>query len=146
MANARPVDANALFRSLSDWQLSLASLTGEPDATKNMVAYDVLEKVMEAIKEAPTVEPTVWHDGLPPEHNSAFAYLLGTNKWSEAMFKSLSDDVLLTIEVTDGILKPERMTVVCHTVDGQWRGLPSIVQCKPIAWAEMPAPFMEGQT
>ena len=50
----RPIDANALKRYFSDEQMKCVSVD-ELDYTLNALTYDVLESVIEAIDNAPTM-------------------------------------------------------------------------------------------
>ena len=51
----RPIDANALKRYFSDEQMKCVSVD-ELDYTLNALTYDVLENVIKAIDNAPTIE------------------------------------------------------------------------------------------
>lgn len=51
----RPIDANALKRYFSDEQMKYVSID-ELDYTLNALMYDVLESVIKAIDNAPTIE------------------------------------------------------------------------------------------
>lgn len=51
----RPIDANALKRYFSDEQMKYVSVD-EADYTFNAVMFDVLESVIKAIDNAPTIE------------------------------------------------------------------------------------------
>ena len=51
----RPIDANALKRYFSDKQMEYVSVD-EADYTFNAVMFDVLECVINAIDNAPTIE------------------------------------------------------------------------------------------
>ena len=53
--NIRPIDANALKRYFSDEQMKYVSVD-ETDYTFNALMFDVLENVMVAIDNAPTIE------------------------------------------------------------------------------------------
>ena len=48
----RPIDANALKRYFSDEQMKFVSV----DETLNALMYDMLESVIKAIDNAPTIE------------------------------------------------------------------------------------------
>jgi len=74
-------------------------------------------------------------DKLPEEHDSMFAKLKGTNKWNNAMFGKISDDVNVTVEFDDG----KRKTMTLHTIDGKWKWKTPI-KCKVIAWQPLPEP------
>ena len=51
----RPIDANALKRYFSDRQMEYVSMD-EADYTFNALMFDVLESVIKAIDNAPTIE------------------------------------------------------------------------------------------
>ncbi len=53
--NIRPIDANALKRYFSDEQMKYVSVD-ETNYTFNALMFDVLENVMVAIDNAPTIE------------------------------------------------------------------------------------------
>ena len=62
MSERRLIDATALCRYLSNWQLSCAgNVTGGKDARDNLVIYNTLDKVMEVIKKAPAEEQRVYN-------------------------------------------------------------------------------------
>lgn len=56
-------------------------------------------------------------DRLPPEHDTIFAKLKGTDKWNPNMFAKASDDVRVVVRFDDGT----RMVSHDHTFDGKWR-------------------------
>lgn len=74
---------------------------------------------------------------LPEEHDSIFAKLKGTDKWFDAMFEKISDDVNATVEFEDGT----RKTMTLHTNDGKWNTNNRIVKFNVIAWQPLPQPF-----
>lgn len=78
---------------------------------------------------------------LPEERDSMFAKLKGTDKWSEAMFEKISDDVNVTVEFEDGT----RKTMTLHTNDGKWNTNNRIVKFNVIAWQPLPEPFKESE-
>ena len=55
-------------------------------------------------------------DHLPPEHDTIFAKLKGTDKWRDAMFEKQSDDVRVVFRFEDGT----RRVGHSYTVDGVW--------------------------
>ena len=79
---------------------------------------------------------------LPEEHDSMFAKLKGTDKWSDAMFEKISDDVNATVEFEDGT----RKTLTLHTNDGKWNTNNRIVKFNVIAWQLLPEPYKESDT
>ena len=56
-------------------------------------------------------------DRLPPERDTIFAKLKGTDKWNPNMFAKASDDVRVVVRFEDGT----RMVSHAHTFDGKWR-------------------------
>lgn len=78
-------------------------------------------------------------EGLPEEHDSVFAKLKGTDKWSDAMFEKISDDVNVTVEFEDGT----RKTMTLHTNDGKWNTNNRIVKFNVIAWQPLPEPYQQ---
>lgn len=55
-------------------------------------------------------------DRLPPEHDTIFAKLKGTDKCRDAMFEKQSEDVRVVFRFEDGT----RRVGHSHTVDGVW--------------------------
>lgn len=55
-------------------------------------------------------------DRLPPEHDTIFAKLKGTDKWRDAMFEKQSEDVRVVFRFEDGT----RSVGHNHTIDGVW--------------------------
>lgn len=55
-------------------------------------------------------------DRLPTERETIFAKLYGTDKWQEAMFRKMSEDVRVVCVFDDGTRKVWHD----HTVDGKW--------------------------
>lgn len=74
---------------------------------------------------------------LPEEHDSIFAKFKGTDKWPNAMFERVSDDVNITYEFEDGT----RKTATSYTIDGEWKLERRIPKKKVIAWQPLPAPY-----
>ena len=75
-------------------------------------------------------------EAMPPERDSMFAKLKGTDKWDNAMFERISDDVNVTVEYKDGT----RRTKTMHTVDGKWKS-ESAVKSTVIAWQPLPKQY-----
>lgn len=74
---------------------------------------------------------------LPEEHDSIFAKLKGTDKWSNAMFEKTSNEVNATIEFEDG----KRAVKTLHTIDGRWSEGHRGVKFKVIAWQPLPGEY-----
>lgn len=74
-----------------------------------------------AMIDSKSITPTVaeWvkcEDGMPEEHETMFAKLKGTNKWTSAMFERMSDCVFVVAVYEDGTRKVKQS----FTVDGKW--------------------------
>lgn len=80
---------------------------------------------------------------LPEEHDSIFAKLYGTDKWSDALWRTQSKEVLVTLEYEDGI----RTVKSSHTTDGKWsiEKKTTLSKFKVVAWMELLKPY-EGET
>ncbi len=74
---------------------------------------------------------------LPEEHDSIFAKLKGTDKWSNAMFEKTSNEVNATIEFEDG----KRAVKTLHTIDGRWSEGHRGVKFKVVAWQPLPEEY-----
>ena len=103
-------------------------------------AKKLLEK-LEELKFANEQPKTDWipcEVEMPKEHDSMFAKLKGTDKWSSGMFEKISDEVNVTIELQDG----SRITRTLNTIDGKWdvETNPWLKQ-KVIAWQPLPEPY-----
>lgn len=80
---------------------------------------------------------------LPKEHDSIFAKLYGTDKWSNALWRTQSKEVLVTIEYEDGV----RTVKSSHTTDVKWvlEKRAKLNKCKVIAWMPLPKPYEEKE-
>lgn len=78
-------------------------------------------------------------ENLPEEHDSMFAKFKGTEKWDDAMFEKISDDVNVTVEYENG----KRKTMTLHTIDGKWNVGQRWVKFIVIAWQPLPKPYHE---
>ena len=76
---------------------------------------------------------------MPEEQNNMFAKWYGTGKWLDGMWKSNSDDVLVTFELEDG----KEKVSIGHTRDGKWNTGEHFFKNKVIAWRPLPEPFIE---
>lgn len=76
---------------------------------------------------------------LPEEHDSIFAKFKDTDKWDDAMFEKISDEVNVTIEYEDG----SRKTTTSYTLDGVWKieKEQRVVKRKVVAWNPFPKPY-----
>ncbi|MBQ8830835.1 MAG: DUF551 domain-containing protein [Oscillospiraceae bacterium] len=75
---------------------------------------------------------------LPDEHDSIFAKLYGTEKWTPNMFRKVSDTVPVVIEYADG----QKSVVYMRAHDGEW-DLNPIWQAKVTHWMLKPEPPKE---
>ena len=92
---------------------------------------------MELLKEQDWVRCS---DRMPEEHDSIFAKLKGTDKWSSAMCEKLSDDVRIVEVFEDGTRRVHHS----RTIDGKWD-----IEGKPIKrtvthWMPNPELPLEG--
>lgn len=80
---------------------------------------------------------------LPDEHDSIFAKLYGTDKWRDALWRTRSKEVLVTIEYENGA----RTVKSSHTTDGKWwiEKEATLSEFKVIAWMPMPEPYKEKE-
>ena len=103
---------------------------------------DTADVIAEMILCAPAVDPASclnWNTGMPPEHESMFAMFKGTEQWLSGMFETVSDEVLVTVELPGG----GRYTTTAHAIDGEWPDSERIGG-RIIAWTEMPTPAKEA--
>lgn len=77
---------------------------------------------------------------LPKEHDSIFAKLYGTDKWDSELHRTVSNRVLVTVEYDDGT----RIVKESYTCDGEWKDEKKIINCKVVAWMEIPEPYKEN--
>ena len=127
-------------RYLDDSNLNLSCMFDRSDIEETRV--DTIKEMIEIVKEVAKEYKGGWiacSDRLPEEHDSMFAKLKGTDKWSDAMFEKISDDVNATVEFDDGT----RKTMTLHTNDGKWNTNNRIVKFNVIAWQPLPEPFKE---
>lgn len=98
--------------------------------------------VFRCLKDAPTIEPKQeWistEDRMPEEHDSIFARFYGTDKWSPAMFRTTSYDVIVCLKYEDG----KRGVKVSRTQDGKWN-INTLIQSKVTHWMPLPGALME---
>ena len=94
------------------------------------------------IQNAPTIEAEQeWistEDRRPEEHDSIFARFYGTDKWSPAMFRTTSYDVIVCLKYEDG----KRGVKVSRTQDGKWN-INTLIQSKVTHWMPLPGALME---
>lgn len=129
------IDRDELLKKITPMGLSNGSVLGHHSGTADVIA--------EMIQNAPTIDPASclnWHVGKPPEHKSIFAKFKGTKKWLPGMFETVSNEVLVTIELPN----KTRIVTVSNTTDGKWTGCCNNFPGDVVAWTEKPAPAPKG--
>lgn len=129
------IDRDELLKKIAPMGLSNGSVLGHHSGTADVIA--------EMIQNAPTIDPASclnWHIGKPPEHKSIFAKFKGTKKWLPGMFETVSNEVLVTIELPNRT----RIVTVSNTTDGKWTGCCNNFPGDVVAWTEKPAPAPKG--
>lgn len=76
---------------------------------------------------------------LPEERHSIFAKFKGTDKWNDAMFEKISDEVNVTVVSEKG----NATTAHAHTKDGKWSCdlLEVNKTYRVTAWQPLPEPY-----
>lgn len=100
-----------------------------------------LEILQELVEKADSFEWIPVSERLPKEHDSIFAKLYGTDKWDSKLHRTVSNRVLVTVEYDDGT----RIVKESYTRDGEWKDEKKIINCKVVAWMEMPEPYKEKE-
>lgn len=129
------IDRDELLKKIAPMGLSNGSVLGHHSGTADVIA--------EMIQNAPTIDPASclnWHIGKPPEHKSIFAKFKGTKKWLPGMFETVSNEVLVTIELPN----KTRIVTVSNTTDGKWTGCCNNFPGDVVVWTEKPAPAPKG--
>ena len=115
-------------------------VVGVGELNIHAMCTDVANRLNELIEKQPKVGEWIpCSVRMPEEHDSVFAKAKGTDKWNDAMFVKISDDVNVTIEYDDGT----RTTRTSHTLDGKWKAEQEFKFYKPkvIAWMPLPEPY-----
>lgn len=105
---------------------------------------DCLFYFIDIIKKQPKVGEWIpVTERMPEEHDSIFAKLYGTDKWSNALWRTQSKEVLVTIEYEDGV----RTVKSSHTTDGKWvlEKRAKLNKCKVVAWMPLPELYKGNQ-
>lgn len=105
---------------------------------------DCLFYFIDIIKKQPKVGEWIpVTERMPEEHDSIFAKLYGTDKWSNALWRTQSKEVLVTIEYEDGV----RTVKSSHTTDGKWvlEKRAKLNKCKVVAWKPFHEPYREKE-
>lgn len=103
---------------------------------------DCLFYFIDIIKKQPKVGEWIpVSEGLPKEHDSIFAKLYGTDKWTSALWRTTSNIVIATIKYNDGTV----IVKEAFTRDGEWNVEKRNTNCKVIAWMPLPKPMKEEE-
>lgn len=104
------------------------------EPTDGMYTHEIIE----AIEEQPKISEWIpCSERMPEEHDSMFAKYKGTDKWNDAMFEKISDNVNVTVEFEDG----KRETMTLHTCDGKWMTDIRNVKFEVVVWQPLPVPY-----
>lgn len=105
--------------------------------------YGAMALLRKLVNKADSFEWIPVSKKLPDEHDSIFARLYGTDKWNNALWRTQSKEVLVTIEYEDGL----RTVKSSHTTDGKWwiEKKTTLSKFKVIAWMPMPEPYKENE-
>lgn len=129
-----------LIEDLECWKKMLG------DSPAETAAAIILKAVIDKVNIQPEEDVTDINVGdkwipcserLPEERDSIFAEVKGTEKWNNAMFEKISDEVNVTYVLSDGT----RKTMTSHTVDGKWTCEKTVIKRKVIAWQPLPEPY-----
>lgn len=99
---------------------------------------DILQ---ELVDKADSFEWIPVSEKLPEEHDSIFAKLYGTDKWTSALWRTTSNRVIATIKYNDGTV----IVKEAFTHDGEWTVEKRNTNCKVIAWIPFPEPYKEKE-
>ena len=87
----------------------IEKLQQHADITHNLISFYALDNIKKYVENMPKENEWIpinnWipvEVDLPPEHESMFAKLKGTDKWMDGMFENISDNVQVTVEFENG--------------------------------------------
>lgn len=100
-----------------------------------------LNVLKELVDKAESFEWIPVSEKLPYEHDSVFAKSYGTDKWSNAFWRTTSNRVIATIKYNDGTV----IVKEAFTHDGEWTVEKKNINCKVIAWMPFPNPYKENE-
>lgn len=105
--------------------------------------YDAQAVLSKLVDKAESFEWIPVSKKLPDEHDSLFAELYGTDKWNDALWRTQSIEVLVTIEYEDGT----RSVTSSYSTDGKWEieKIIKLSKCKVVAWKPLPKPYKENE-
>lgn len=133
------------MNDLIDKQTLISRFRELKENAENLSDAFYLDGAIAVIDTQPTAIVSEWilcKDGknMPPEHNSMFAKLKGTDKWHDGMFERVSDNLDVTVEYDDGT----RIVKTMYTIDGKWKHQ-GFTKPKVIAWRPKPEPYKGGE-
>lgn len=97
--------------------------------------------LQELVDKADSLEWIPVTERMPEEHDSIFAKLYGTDKWTSALWRTTSNRVIATIKYNDGTV----IVKEAFTHDGEWTVEKRNTNCKVIAWMPFPKPYNKEQ-
>lgn len=101
---------------------------------------EALKVAIQALEEKQAREQTDgWisvEDDMPPEHDSIFAKLYGTEKWNKFMWRKTSGEVNVVKEFENG----DRIVTSGYAQDGKFIEKNSVVKSKVTHWQPLPQP------
>ena len=105
--------------------------------------YDAQMVFLKLVDKAESFEWIPVSERLPDEHDSLFAKFYGTDKWNDALWKTQSKEVLVTVEFEYGI----RSVASSYTTDDKWEIEKRVKfrKCKVVAWMPLPEPYKENE-
>ena len=108
---------------MEDIEWAIEELGKIQDYTMRSHELNVITKTLELLKEQKKEKERNsvmnWikcEDKMPEERDSIFAKFKGTEKWSNAMFEKMSEDVRVVVVFEDGTRRVHHS----YTVDGKW--------------------------
>lgn len=123
----------------------LHHMCGEEREDGYLPTMEEMSKSMDLLKDlANKADSFEWipvSEKLPDEHDSVFAKLYGTDKWTSALWRTTSNRVIATIKYNDGTV----IVKEAFTHDGEWTVEKKNINCKVIAWMPMSEPYKENE-
>lgn len=105
--------------------------------------YGAMALLRKLVNKADSFEWIPVSKKLPDEHDSIFAKLYETDVVNDMLWRTLSKEVLVTIEDENGA----RTVKSSHTTDGKWwiEKKTTLSKFKVIAWMPLPKPYEEKE-
>lgn len=114
-----------------------------PSEKEKNEIYGAMALLRKLVNKADSFEWIPVSKKLPDEHDSIFAKLYETDVVNDMLWRTLSKEVLVTIEDENGA----RTVKSSHTTDGKWwiEKKTTLSKFKVIAWMPMPEPYKENE-